>query len=178
MADAYTIARPYAEAIYEMAKDSESFSEWEETLSLLASIAGDEQMARLLNNPRLEETRKQQLFHQIIGDYLSESGERLLNTLFTNNRVSFLPDILAIYRDLRRSAEGEVHAVLTSAFELSEEQEQDIIERLEKRLGRKVTIEKQVDESLLAGLVIRAGDWVIDGSVRGGLQQLRNRLQS
>ncbi|MFB6259982.1 MAG: F0F1 ATP synthase subunit delta [Thiohalorhabdaceae bacterium] len=178
MADANTLARPYAEAIFELAKDHGTFQEWEETLALLAAISSDDRMEKLLTNPRISQERKEQVFREVAGDRLGTEATRLLDTLFANDRVAVLPEIHGIYQDMRRSAEGEVHAVVTAAQALSAEQEKAIADRLEKRLGQKVTVESQVDESLMAGLVIRAGDLVIDGSVRGGLEQLRNQLKA
>ncbi|HKJ71053.1 MAG TPA: F0F1 ATP synthase subunit delta [Gammaproteobacteria bacterium] len=178
MADAHTIARPYAEAIFELAKEHGSFQDWEDTLELLAAISSDEQMDKLLGNPRVPRDRKEKVFREVAGDRLGTEAGRLLDALFANDRVAFLPEVLEIYRDLRRNAEGEVHAVVTAAQPLSEDKEQAIADRLEKRLGQKVTVESRVDESLMAGLVIRAGDLVIDGSIRGGLEQLRNQLKA
>lgn len=178
MADAHTIARPYAEAVFELAEEHGTFQDWEDTLALLAAISSDERMEKLLTNPRVPQERKEQMFREVAGDRLGTEAGRLLDTLFANDRVAVLPEIHEIYQDRRRSAEGEVHAVITAAQALSAEQEQAIADRLEKRLGQKVTVESQVDESLMAGLVIRAGDLVIDGSVRGGLEQLRNQLKA
>lgn len=178
MADAHTIARPYAEAVFEVAQEHGSYQEWEDTLDLMAAISSDESMEKLLHNPRVPQERKEEVFRGAASDRLGTEAGRLLDTLFANDRVAVLPEILEIYRGLRRSAEGEVHAVVTAAAELSAEKEQAIADRLQKRLGQKVTVESQVDESLMAGLVIRAGDLVIDGSVRGGLEQLRNQLKA
>jgi len=178
MADAHTIARPYAEAIFELAEEHGSFQDWEDTLALMAAISSDDHMERLLTNPRVPQERKDKVFREVAGDRLGSEAGRLLDTLFANDRVAVLPEILEIYQELRRSAEGEVHAVVTAAQALSADKEQAIADRLQKRLGRKVTVESRVDESLMAGLVIRAGDLVIDGSVRGGLEQLRNQLKA
>ncbi|MEF8792303.1 F0F1 ATP synthase subunit delta [Thiohalorhabdus sp.] len=178
MADAYTIARPYAEAVFELAKDHGTFQEWEEALPLMAAISSDERMEKLLTNPRVPQERKEQLFREVAGERMDKEAARLLDTLFANDRVAVLPEIHEIYQALRRSAQGEVHAVITAAQALSAEQQQTIADRLERRLGQKVTVESQVDQSLMAGLVIRAGDLVIDGSVRGGLEQLRNQLKA
>ncbi|MFA9459234.1 F0F1 ATP synthase subunit delta [Thiohalorhabdus methylotrophus] len=178
MADAYTIARPYAEAIFELAQSGGTFSEWEESLTLLAAIAEDPSMQRVLGNPKVGRKRQEEVFHSVAGDRLDQGARRLLDALFTNDRVTFLPDILEIYQDLRRGAEGEVHAEVTAAAPLDEEAEKAIASQLEKRFGKKVSVESRVDESLMAGIVIRAGDMVIDGSVRGGLEQLRNQLKA
>jgi F-type H+-transporting ATPase subunit delta len=178
MADAHTIARPYAEAVFELAQDKGTFQDWEDTLALLAAISSDERMAKLLTNPGVAQDRKEKVFRDVAGDRLGTEAGRLLDTLFANDRVAFLPEVLEIYQHLRRNAQGEVHAVITAASELSAEKEQAIADRLQKRLGQKVTVESRVDESLMAGLVIRAGDLVIDGSIRGGLEQLRNQLKA
>ncbi len=178
MADVHTIARPYAEAVFGLARDSGTLKEWEETLELMAAIARDPAMERLLGSPRVTGERREAVFRAVAGDRLGAEADRLLALLFANDRVEVLPDILEIFRELRRRAEDEVHAVVTAAQPLSGELERTIAERLGKRLGKKVTVESRVDEGLLAGMVIRAGDLVIDGSVQGGLEQLRNQLRA
>lgn len=178
MADAHTIARPYAEAVFELARDRGELEQWDQTLSLLARIATDEEMERLLGDPRISEDHMAKVFREVAGGQLGKEADRFLDTLFANDRVAYLPDILEIFRELRREAEGEIHAVVTSAVPLSEEQEATVIARLKERFGQQVTLETEVDESLLGGMVVRAGDLVIDGSVRGGLEQLRNHLQA
>ncbi|HKL77427.1 MAG TPA: F0F1 ATP synthase subunit delta [Gammaproteobacteria bacterium] len=178
MADAHTIARPYAEAIFEVAQAHGNLEQWEETLALLAAVSEDERMQDLLASPKVPEAKQKEVFRGVAGDRLGPEAGRLLDTLFANDRVAFLPDILEHYQALRRSAEGEVHAVVTAASPLTEDMEKAIADRMEKRLGKKVSVESRVDESLMAGMVIRAGDLVIDGSVRGGLEQLRNQLKA
>ncbi|HKJ76257.1 MAG TPA: F0F1 ATP synthase subunit delta [Gammaproteobacteria bacterium] len=178
MADAYTIARPYAEAIFELAQSKGTYAEWGDTLTLLAAMAEDPGMKRVLGNPKVGRERQEEIFRSVAGDRMDQGASRLLDTLFKNDRVAFLPDILEIYQELRRSAEGEVHAEVTTAAPLDEAAEKAIATQLEKRFGKKVSVESRVDESLMAGVVIRAGDLVIDGSVRGGLEQLRNQLKA
>lgn len=178
MADAYTIARPYAEAVYDQAKETGRVGEWESELSLLATIADDEAMERLLENPQVDEDRKHAVITGVAGEWLSDGGKRLLNLLFANQRVAFLPAILELYQEMRRKAEGEVRAEVRSAYPLEEQTESAIAQALEKKFGKRVSVVSRVDEDLMGGLVIQAGDLVIDGSVRGGLQQLRNRLKA
>ncbi len=176
MAGPYTIARPYAEAIFELAQEQGRFEEWESELALLAAISEDATMGRLLQNPRLDPERKEAIFFGIVGDRLEESAHRLLKALFANDRVQFLPAILELFQELRREAEGEVRAEVVSAYPLAPETKEAITAALEHRLGKRVYMESRVDSSLIAGLVIRAGDWTIDGSVQGGLEQLRQEL--
>lgn len=178
MADAYTIARPYAEAVFEQAQESGRVGEWEQELSLLAAIAADEAMEQLLDNPRVDEERKHSVFTGVAGDRLSDGGKRLLGLLFANQRVAYLPAILDLYQEMRRKAEGEIRAEVRSAFPLEENTESAIAQALEKKLGKRISVESRVDEQLMGGLVIQAGDLVIDGSVQGGLEQLRNRLKA
>ena len=178
MADAYTIARPYAEAVYEQAQEMGRVGEWESELSLLAAIAADEAMERLLENPRVDEERKRSVFTGVAGDRLSDGGKRLLDLLFANQRVAILPAALELFQEMRRKAEGEVRAEVRSAYALEEQTESAIAQALEKKFGKRVSVVSHVDEELMGGLVIQAGDLVIDGSVRGGLQQLRNRLKA
>lgn len=178
MADAENIARPYAEAIFNMARDNSALKEWEQRLELMANIAKDEAMQRFLGDPRASQEQKEAVFQEVAGDALGEEGQRALDVLFENDRVSVLPHVLEQYRQLRQEAEGEVHAVVTTAADLSDDQKSALTDKLEKRFGKKVTVETRIDENLLGGMVVRAGDQVIDGSIRGGLDQLRNQLKA
>ena len=178
MADAENIARPYADAIFNVARENGALKDWEQRLELMAQIAEDDAMQRFLGDPRASQEQKEAVFQNVAGDALGDEGNRMLDVLFENDRISVLPHVLEQYRQLRQEAEGEVHAVVSTAAELSDDQKSALTEKLEKRFGKKVTVEARVDENLLGGMVIRAGDQVIDGSIRGGLDQLRNQLKA
>ena len=176
MTETTTIARPYAQAVFELARDHDKFVHWSDTLGFLAAVAGDPQMLAMLDNPRLTEKQLTDLFLDICGERIDESGKNFVLMLAENRRLGVLSEIAALYEDLRREAEGVVRGEVISAFPVSEEQLKNIATALKTRLGREVELECTTDESLVGGAVVRAGDLVIDGSVKGKLKRLANTL--
>lgn len=172
MADLTAIARPYAQAIFELAQSEGKLAQWSEMLALAGAVAGDAQIAALLSSPQLTEAQLIDLLTGICGDRLDEQARNVVRLLGENHRLAALPEIARLYEERRSRAEGAVHAELVSAFPPTAEQQQAVIEALSKRLGRDIHLECSVDAGLLGGAVIRAGDLVIDGSVRGSLARL------
>ncbi|MDX1605662.1 MAG: F0F1 ATP synthase subunit delta [Candidatus Competibacterales bacterium] len=178
MADLTTIARPYARAIFDLAgKSGDERARWSEMLTLLATVADHPQLQELLANPSLDRERKAGLMLDICGEYLSQAGANLVRLLADNNRLPALPAIASVYEALRAEAEKTVEAELIAAFEVSDTQREQLAKALSERLEREVVLDCKVDESLLGGAVIRAGDLVIDGSARGRLEQLAASLR-
>jgi len=176
MAELTTIARPYAQAIFELAREQDRLAPWSQTLNLLAAIAVDPQLGALIDNPRLTESQLADLFVEIAGDALDDTGRNTVRLLAHNRRLTTLPEIARLYDQMRSEAEGAVQAELISAQPVSDAQARAVSEALKRRLGRDVQLESRVDETLLGGAVIRAGDLVIDGSVRGRLARLGSAL--
>jgi len=176
MAERRTTARPYAEAAFALARDARRLKPWSEMLALLATVVGDVSMQRLLNDPRLPRERVAALIIEICGKHLDVAAQNFVRLLAENRRLGLLPEIVALYEMRRAEAEAIVDADVTSAFALSEAEQRKIGEALKRRLGREVRITTRVDASLLGGIVIRAGDLVIDGSVRGRIAALATHL--
>ena len=176
MAEAITVARPYAQAAFLFANEHNNLKDWSEMLSLLAAIADDAAMHELVNSPHLTETQLADLFIQVAGENLNDKGANLVRVLAANGRLLLLPEIAALFEIERRAAEGTVQAELVTAFPASESQQAEVIASLRKRLGREVELSCSTDAELLGGAIIRAGDLVIDGSVRGKLQRLGTAL--
>ena len=176
MAEAITIARPYAQAVFNLASKQHRLREWSDMLSLLAGIADDPAMSELIDSPRLTEARLAGLFIEIGADLLDEKGRNFVRLLADNRRLDLLPEIAALFEIQRREAEGVIKAELVTAFPASEAQQALIIESLRKRLDRDVELSCTTDATLLGGAIIRAGDLVIDGSVRGKLERLGSTL--
>jgi len=172
----HILARPYARAVFQLAQESSALAEWSQTLELLALIAGDERVARFLRAPRVSAQKRVELVRSIAGDKLDETGDNFVRLLADNGRLPLLPEIHRQYETLRAEAEGRVDALVISADKLTKKQEEDIGKALKKRLQREIRLESRVDESLLGGALIRAGDLVIDGSLKGRLQRLGSRL--
>jgi F-type H+-transporting ATPase subunit delta len=172
MAESITVARPYAQAAFLFANAHQVLRDWSDMLALLAAIASDADMRRLIESPRLTEAQLAGLIIEIGAERLNDKCANFVRVLADNRRRGLLPDIAALFEIQRTRAEGRVQADLLTAFPASEAQQAQIIESLRKRLGREVELSCSTDASLLGGAIIRAGDLVIDGSVRGKLQRL------
>ena len=172
MAEAITVARPYAHAAFLFADTSHTLKDWSEMLSLLAAITADATMTEVIDSPYLTETQLADLIIEVAGDHINEQGTNFIRVLATNGRLKLLPEIAALYEIQRRDAEGTVQAELVSAFPATDAQQAEVIASLRKRLGREIELSCSTDATLLGGAIIRAGDLVIDGSVRGKLQRL------
>jgi len=176
MAEAITIARPYAQAAFQYAAASHALPDWAAMLELLSAIVVDPEMDSLIDNPQLTETQQADLLITIGGERLNENGHNFIRLLAENRRLKLLPEIAALFEVQRRQAEGTVQATLVTAYPASAEQQAQVIAGLKRRLGKEIELECTTDASLLGGAIIRAGDLVIDGSVRGKLERLGNTL--
>ena len=178
MSELTTAARPYARAAFAYASDSGVVEQWAEMLSFCAAVADDETMKSALDQPALNRTQKGDLFNQVCAEKLNDQGKNFIKMLAENDRIALLPDIAVLFHHYQSDAEGAIDAELISALEVSEQQVQAIAASLTKRLGKKVSLSTTIDQSLIGGAVIRAGDMVIDGSVRGRLEKLSNSLSN
>ncbi len=176
MSDLTTAARPYARAVFEMAESAGSLGEWSELLGFMGSVAGNEEVRALLVTPKMAKQAGADAFVQLCDGKLNDQAKNLVNMLAENNRLSLLPEMSAIYEVLKDKAEGSVEALVISAKALTETEEKSISEALKKRLGRNVKIKVSVDETLLGGAIIQAGDLVIDGTLKGRLRKLTSAM--
>lgn len=177
MAERQTIARPYAEAVFQRAQDSKALQAWSDMLKLLAQVVADEQIGDLMADPDLSHERLTGLIVNVCGEGINADGTNFLKLLLENDRLSLLPEISTLFEKLKSDAEGTIEAHVVSAFALNEQQTNAISTALKARLGRDVTVSTEVDRSLLGGAVIRAGDLIIDGSVSGYLQDMSSQLK-
>ncbi|MEN8108701.1 MAG: F0F1 ATP synthase subunit delta [Pseudomonadota bacterium] len=176
MAETITVARPYAQAAFLFASEHHTLKDWSDMLSLLAAIADDAGMHELIDSPHLTEKQLADLFIQVAGERLDGKGANFVRVLAANGRLKLLPEIAALFEIQRRAAEGTVRAELVTAFPASDTQQAEVIASLRKRLGREVELSCSTDADLIGGAIIRAGDLVIDGSVRGKLERLGTAL--
>ncbi len=176
MAEAKTIARPYAEAAFALARERKALEAWSHMLALAAAVASDPNMARLAADPKITGERLLALFLGVCGERLDAAGQNLIRVLIENRRLALLPEIAAVYEELKNAAEARVEATVVSAFELDAGQIKRIEAALERRLQREVRVSTTVDRGLIGGVFIRAGDLVIDASVRGQLARLAANL--
>ena len=176
MAETGELARPYAVAAFKRAEEEGRLGEWAGMLELLAAIARDPTMSGLIANPGVDRSRLVELFIDVCGDRLSETGRNFVRVVGQYGRFALLPDIAERFAEERAAREGRNRVHVTSAFKLSKAQRAGIAAAMEKRLGSKVKLDCAVDGSLIGGVVIRAGDLVIDASLRGRLAQLAQTL--
>ncbi|ECO6066342.1 F0F1 ATP synthase subunit delta [Salmonella enterica] len=177
MSEFVTVARPYAKAAFDFAVEHQSVERWQDMLAFAAEVTKNEQMAELLSGALAPETLAES-FIAVCGEQLDENGQNLIRVMAENNRLNALPDVLEQFIHLRAASEATSEVEVTSATALSEEQLSKIRAAMEKRLSRKVKLNCKIDKSVMAGVIIRAGDMVIDGSVRGRLERLADVLQS
>lgn len=172
MAEYTTSARPYARAVYTLATETASVESWGEALALLAAVAADASMQEIIDKPQLSKEQKGELMLKVLSDKLNQQQQNLVSLMAENGRLRALPEVAHQFEIYRAEAEGKVEAEVVSAFALSSEQEQAITEMLKSKLGRDVTITTSTDESLIGGVVIKAGDTIIDGSMKSQLESL------
>lgn len=178
MSEQISLARPYAKAIFELARDAGEYAGWSDQLELLAMIAQDPAMIEVINNPDVSEQQLAELIIDVAGDLLNEQGRNLVKLLARNDRVSAVADINQQFLVLRDEAEQVIEAQLITASEVDEAQKKKIEAALSNRLGKQIKLEATVDESLIGGAIVRAGDWVVDGSVKAQLQELVGAISS
>jgi F-type H+-transporting ATPase subunit delta len=176
MAEKTTIARPYAQAVFAIARAAKALPRWSEMLYLAAAVAADPRVSVLVSNPSVTQEEMTKLFLAICVDKLNPEAQNLIRLLVENDRLDVLTEIAALYETYRADAERTVEAQVISAFPVDAAQQQQIAAMLKKRLGREVTLSCATDKSLLGGAIIRAGDLVIDGSVTGQLAKLQVAL--
>jgi len=177
MSEFVTVARPYAKAAFDFAVEHQSLDRWQSMLAFTAEVTSDEHIKELLSGALAPEALSA-TFIEICGEQLDEAGQNLIKVMADNKRLRVLPEVLEQFIELRAALEATVEVEVTSANVLSEEQQAKIAAAMEKRLSRKVKLNCKIDKSVLAGVVIRAGDMVIDGSVRSRLERLADVLQS
>ncbi|CAM3945387.1 MULTISPECIES: F0F1 ATP synthase subunit delta [Rahnella] len=177
MSEFVTVARPYAKAAFDFAVEHQSLDRWQSMLAFTAEVTRNEQIEELLSGASAPETLSN-TFIAVCGEQLDDAGQNLIKVMAENGRLRVLPEVLEQFIELRASLEAVAEVEVTSANPLSEEQQAKIAAAMEKRLSRKVKLNCKIDKSVLAGVVIRAGDMVIDGSVRSRLERLADVLQS
>ncbi len=173
-----TAARRYAEAAFEVGLRDGTVETWRSELDAAGAIASDERVGRALANPAISlETRTKQA-DAVFGKVVSAPVLNLIGLMLRRGRIEQLPRVAAEFRRLDNARQGITLATATSAAPLNQDEIRDITARLERLTGGRVELDVQVDPSLLGGLVVRVGDRLIDGSVRGRLERLRNQLVS
>ena len=172
MSEAITIARPYAQAAFDEAQKLNSLNSWSEMLIGLAEVVNQSDMSAVINNPKVSKAQLFGLMETLMGASASTQQSNFVHVVTENHRLSVLPEIAATFEALKADAEKIVNVEVDTAFELSAEQQEKIIGSMKKRMGREIKLTCNVKKDLLGGVVIRAGDKVIDGSARTRLGEM------
>lgn len=176
MAELATIARPYAEAAFRLALENQSLQGWSDMLALVEAVVRDEQIAARIGDPNVDDQNLESAILGILGDRVDGHGRNFVQVLVANDRLELVPQIRALFDELRREHEGVVEARIVSALPLSDEQVQPLVGALEAKYRRKVNARVEVDPELIGGARIVLGDKVIDATVRGRLDAMAAAL--
>lgn len=175
MAEAVTIARPYAEAVFALADAQGALGKWSQTLSVMAQVAENPEVRAATGNPNLDSDQIYGLLAAACGE-LAIEAQNLVRVLIENDRLAALPEIRDIYEELKNEREGVVDAMITTALPLDDGQLAALVLELESRFKRKIKPQVQVDAKLIGGVRLQVGDEVIDGSVRGKLAAMATAM--
>jgi len=178
MAEAATIARPYAKAAFMSARDSKSLPAWSQALADGTGLAADPRIADLVSSPKMSLDQIVSMFSGLGGEAIDAHWQNFVRLLAANKRLEIMPEIMAQYEVMRARFENEVDVEVTSAAELTEAQRLKLAAALKTRFKRDVRLSAVIDPTLLGGAVIRAGDLVIDGSIQGRLQRMAAELSN
>ncbi|MFT4612909.1 MAG: F-type H+-transporting ATPase subunit delta [Bacteroidia bacterium] len=178
MAELSTLARPYAKAAFEYARDNSALSEWASQLATCASVVADERVSAALDRPSLTNEQQSQTLNELCGDATSGEVKNLVSILASNKRLALLPEIYTQFGLYKANQEKAVDVEVISAFDLDDSMVNRLAEVLRGKLERDVKVSTSTDQELLGGVLIRAGDMVIDGSVRGRLNKLAEAMNS
>lgn len=185
MADKHTIARPYARAAFDTARAANRLGQWSDALNIAGRLLASGEAAQFLQSPKLTDQERLDFLtglirkaggNNVVLDGSDRQGNNFLKLLLEYDRVDVLPEIAAQFDELKADVENTVDVTVTSAVPLDDAQQAQIAAALKSRLGREIVLTTKIDESLIGGAVIRAGDVVIDGSLRARLEGLAHAL--
>jgi len=176
MAELTTVSRPYANAVFALAKRERQLAGWSKMLSVLSAASSDTRVRRMLEAPDVANARKAQRLIELCGDELDDRGKRFVRVLAENDRLDLVASVREQFELLKAQEERVLEVEVVSAFAVSEAEEHSLKQALERKYEKDVVLASRVDASLIGGAIIRAGDTVIDGSVRGKLDKLAESL--
>ena len=176
MAELATIARPYAEAVFRLAKQGNALPAWSDALNLIATVYQDPQMRAAMANPSVASADIEKLLLAICGERIDGIARNLIQLLVHNRRLSVLAEIRERFEQLKLEDEGKLDAKISSAFPMEEAQRNQVVNLLSSRFKRKINATVTVDPDLIGGIKVEVGDKVWDASVRGRLQTMAATL--
>ena len=177
MSEQATLARPYAAAVFKRAKETDATATWSQSLAFMSAVLKNEDISVVIDNPNVNKERLSALMLDICQEHINEENGNFLKLLVHNNRLMLLPVIAKLFEAYKAEDEGYVEVEVFTAYALSKEAKQKFTTTLEKTLGKKILMNVAVDKSLIGGVLVRAGDRVIDGSIKGRLQHMQKALQ-
>jgi F-type H+-transporting ATPase subunit delta len=178
MAESVTIARPYALAVFRLAREAGTQTVWSERLQRLSVIVQDPEMAKVVGNPKFSAGQVADLFISLFSEEKSQELAKFVGVLAENERLSVLPEIREIYEQLKSADEGIEDAVITSAFPLDDAQLNNLMTELEAHFGTRLEPHLKVDARLIGGVRVAVGDRILDASVRGKLDAMSTALKN
>ncbi len=176
MAEPITIARPYAEAVFALAKERGELDKWSDMLAFIVSVYEDPQVSAALANPKVTGADVESMLLAVFGERIDGAGRNLIQLIVKNDRLEILPEVRALFEQLKAEDEGVIEATINSAFPLDGAQLAHIVSLLARRYQKKVNPTVSVDADLIGGVKIMVGDKVWDASVRGRLHDMTATL--
>ena len=178
MAEISTIARPYAVAIFNLAKEEKNLSDWSNMLSLLTNIVENEDMKSFIQDSKVLDSDREKVLLEICGDQINNLGNNFIKLLIEYKRLLILPEITSVFEDLKANDEGSIEAQIIMADEPDKKMVENLIKSLEKRFNKKIEGKVEIDKSIVGGTKIIVGDSVIDASIKGQLDNLAYTLKA
>jgi F-type H+-transporting ATPase subunit delta len=178
MAELTTIARPYAEAAFSLARERNALPQWSEMLRLAGAVVADPKVAEALDNPRLDVAAKESLLLSVCGDKLDGGGRNFIRVLVEADRIKILPTIQALFETLKDESDGVAKALIETAYPFTGNDLPELMAALERRFGKKIEATVVVNADLIGGARITVGDSVIDGTVQEQLRQMATQLRA
>ena len=178
MAESVTIARPYAQAVFRLARENKALAAWSNRLQRLVAIAQDPQMTNVVGNPKFSAGQVADLFVSLSGEPDSQELASFIGVLAENERLDVLMQIQEIYEQLKGEDEGVKDALVTSAYPLDDVQLKNLMSQLETHFGSKLQPRVELDVALIGGVKVAVGDRILDASVRGKLDAMATALKN
>lgn len=178
MAELSTLARPYAKAAFQFADQHNALSEWADMIEFAALAVMDKDFSAFLENPSTTSEQQAKALISVGTDKFDASYQNFIHVLAEQDRLPVLPQIFQLYEQLKAEKEQSLDVLVKSAYPLSDDQQRKLADGLKKKLNCEINITSETDESLIGGVVIRAGDLVLDSSVKGKLAKLAEKLNS
>lgn len=178
MAELSTLARPYAKAAFEFAVAASDLASWSKQLAVAAGASQADKMVKVLASPSLTSEQQANCFIEVCGDELNAKGQNFIKVLAENKRLPLLPEIAALFEEFKSNREKSVEVEVSSAFELDASVQEKLATALSGKLEREVNLNSVINKDLIGGVVVRAADVVIDGSIRGRLNKLSEAMNS